>query len=311
MDRTDELKIILITRQTRLEELVHRFNTIGQARFYIEHLGADFREYETEHEAYGAALRLTCERLRRYGRLQTIERLFLPNFIFGPNDMVVVLGQDGLVANALKYLKGRGVVAINPDPARYDGVLLPFRVEDVDKIARDVIDGRRMMREITMAKAELDNGQSLYAVNDLFIGQRTHTSARYELKVNGVVEKQSSSGIIVSTGLGSTGWLKSIIAGAAGISRSFAKDLKVGGLGDFKWESNYLYYTVREPFPSRTSSASLIFGKIEAGKPMDVVSAMPENGVMFSDGVETDFLEFASGTHATIRVAEEKGFLIV
>lgn len=311
MDRTDELKIILITRQTRLEELVHRFNTIGQARFYIEHLGADFREYENEHEAYGAALRHTSERLRRYGRLQTIERAFLPNFIFGPNDMVVVLGQDGLVANALKYLKGRGVIAINPDPTRIDGVLLPFRVEDVDKIARDVIDGRRMTREITMAKAELDNGQTLYAVNDLFIGQRTHTSARYELKVNGIKEKQSSSGIIISTGLGSTGWLKSIIAGAAGIGRAFAKDLKVGGLGDFKWESNYLYYTVREPFPSRTSSASLIFGKIEDGKPMEVVSAMPENGVMFSDGIESDFLEFASGTHATIRVAEEKGFLIV
>lgn len=311
MDRTDELKIIVITRQTRLEELVRRFNTIGQARFYIEHLGADFREYENEHEAYSAALKLTCERLRRYGRLQIIERSFLPNFIFGPSDMVVVLGQDGLVANALKYLRGRGVIAVNPDPARYDGVLLPFRVDDVDKIARDVIDGRRKMREITMAKAELDNGQSLYAVNDLFIGQRTHTSARYEFKVNGIAEKQSSSGIIVSTGLGSTGWLKSIIAGAAGIGRAFVKEFRLGELGDFRWESNYLYYTVREPFPSRTSSASLIFGKIEAGKPMEIVSAMPENGVMFSDGIESDFLEFASGTHATIRVAEEKGFLIV
>lgn len=32
-------------------------------------------------------------------------------------DIVVVIGQDGLVANTLKYLDGQPVIAINPDPA--------------------------------------------------------------------------------------------------------------------------------------------------------------------------------------------------
>ncbi|MFT7387173.1 MAG: hypothetical protein ACI8VC_000410 [Candidatus Endobugula sp.] len=32
-----------------------------------------------------------------------VERNLLPNFIFGPEDIVVVIGQDGLVANPLKY----------------------------------------------------------------------------------------------------------------------------------------------------------------------------------------------------------------
>lgn len=311
MDRSGDLKIILVTRLTRLESLVYRFNTIGQARFYIEHLGVDFSDYELENDTYRRAVKTTEEVLRRYGRVQTIERAFLPNFIFGPDDLVVVLGQDGLVANALKYLKNHPVIAVNPDPARFDGVLLPFGVADIEKIVRDCLDAKRKLREITMAKAELNSGQALYAVNDLFIGQKTHTSARYELKVAGATERQSSSGIIVSTGLGSTGWLKSVIAGASGIGRAFEKDFSVNALADFKWESDYLYYSVREPFPSKVSSVRLVFGKIAIDKPMEVISAMPENGVIFSDGIEADFLEFASGTKAVIKVAKEKGMLVV
>jgi hypothetical protein len=44
-------KVVLVTRRTRLEELVARYHTLAQARFYIEHLGADFSDYrERERE---------------------------------------------------------------------------------------------------------------------------------------------------------------------------------------------------------------------------------------------------------------------
>ena len=311
MDNFGDNKIILVTRLTRLESLVYRFNTVAQAKFYIEHLGADFSDYEIEDATYARAVKSALEMLRRYGRVQSIERAFLPNFVFGPEDIVVVIGQDGLVANALKYLKGRPVIAINPDPARFDGVLLPFELRDLEKIVRDRVDGRVKIREITMAKAELNNGTAIYGVNDLFIGQKTHASARYELNLEGVTERQSSSGIIVSTGLGSTGWLKSVIAGASGIQRTFgesAQDMRISG---FDWESEYLYYTVREPFPSKVSFTKHVFGRIEKNAPMEVISAMPDNGVIFSDGIEADYLEFASGTKARISVASEKGMLVV
>lgn len=68
-----------------------------------------------------------------------------------------------------------------------------------------------------MAKAALNDGQTIYAVNDLFIGQKTHVSSRYQIKLGERQEFQSSCGIILSTGFGSTGWLKSILAGATNI----------------------------------------------------------------------------------------------
>jgi NAD kinase len=315
MNRLTDNKIILVTRPTRLAELVTRFNTVSQARFYVEHQGADFSDYLREDETYHRALTETQSALGQVGRLQMIDRAFLPNFVFGPDDVVVTLGQDGLVANTLKYLEGQPVVAVNPDPERWDGRLLPFRVGDVSKLMPEVMRRERPTRFVTMAKAALNNGQMLHAVNDLFIGPRTHSSARYVLRAGQQTETQSSSGVIVSTGMGSTGWLTSLLTGAAAITQS------AGSVGngkplfklkcEFAWDANYLFYTVREPFPTKTTGASLVFGRVNVESPLQIESRMPENGVIFSDGIEKDFLEFNSGSQATITIAEKKGALVV
>ena len=311
MDPLTERKIILITRETRLDELVTRFNTVRQVQFYVEHLGADFSDYLEEDRNYRAAVAEAERVLRQHGRVQRLWRRYLSNFIFGPDDLVVVLGQDGLVANTLKYLDGQHVVGVNPDPARWDGVLLPFGVKDLAKLLPEALAGRRTLKSVTMAKASLNTGLRLYAVNDLFIGPKSHVSARYQLNVMGKSERQSSSGIIVSTGLGSTGWLKSIYAGWAATTARLLEGAKdVARDGAFAWDADYLHYVVREPFPSRNSGASLVIGRIGAKDAMEIVSEMPEHGVIFSDGIETDFLEFNSGTRARIEVAERHGVLI-
>jgi NAD kinase len=319
MNRLTDNKIVLVTRPTRLAELVIRFNTVSQARFYVEHQGADFSDYLREDETYHRALTEAEEALGQTGRVQTVDRSFLPNFVFAPEDTVVTLGQDGLVANTLKYLEGQPVVGVNPDPERWDGRLLPFRVRDLVKLMPEVILRKRNTRSVTMAKAALNNGQTLYAVNDLFIGPKTHTSARYFIRCGKMGEAHSSSGVIVSTGMGATGWLKSLLTGAGAIANATAnrgkKEQPQPGCYEravtgFKWESDYLYFTVREPFPTRTTSASLVFGRVTNETPLILESQMAENGVIFSDGIENDFLEFNSGTQAVISIGEKKGVLI-
>jgi len=309
MERLTENKIILVVRKTRVEELVAKYNTISQAKFYVEHLGADFSDYVNEHETYQACVRQMETVLQRLGRVQVVDRGFLPNFMFGPRDIIVALGQDGLVANTLKYLDGHPLIGVNPDPKRWDGVLLPFKVADIELIVPEVFAGRRQIKEITMAKAQLNNGQFLYGVNDIFIGPKSHTSARYTIKLNEKQEQHSSSGIIVSTGLGSTGWLKSLMTGATAIMNQ--QNDKKASRTQSPWDADYLQFTVREPFPSNNSAASLVYGKITHQSQLRVTSQMPELGVIFSDGIEADFLEFNSGIVAELTVAEKKGHLVV
>lgn len=317
MDRLTETKIVLVVRETRLEDLKARFNTAEQARFYVEQSGGDFSDYEEEDEAYRSAIADVEQSLGLLGRVQTLHRRFLPNFLFGPSDVVVAVGQDGLVANTLKYLDGQPLVAVNPEPKRYDGLLLPFQPNDLAKVVPEVLRGKRGAKAITMAKAVLNNGQCLYAVNDLFIGPKSHGSARYTLAVGDRSERHSSSGVIVSTGLGSTGWFTSLITGATAIAASFSGNGR-GSHGRssipgprFEWDADHLYFTVREPFPSRTSSASLVFGKITQREALRIESHMPERGVIFSDGIEADFLDFNSGSKADVQVADRVGRLIV
>jgi NAD kinase len=313
MERLTENKIVLIVRETRLEELKARFNTVSQARFYVEQLGGDFADYERENDAYQQAVTLAQQSLSHIGRLQVVHRSFLPNFIFGPNDIVVAVGQDGLVANTLKYLDGQHLVGVNPEPSHYDGKLLPFQANDLEKILPEVVQRRRPVNLVTMAKASLNNGQTLYAVNDLFIGPKSHGSARYTLHHGDRSERHSSSGVIISTGMGSTGWFSSLIAGATGLMAAVNTPGNRAS-ADFprlKWDSPSLVFTVREPFPSHTTGVDLVFGEICTDAPLTIDSHMPERGVIFSDGIEADFLEFNSGAKAEVGVAERKGMLVV
>jgi hypothetical protein len=309
-------KLVIVTRTTALEQLVERFNSRDQARFYIEHMGGRFDVYQDSHDAYHRALEFLHDAIPRGVRNHWIDRSFLPTFTFGQWDVVVILGQDGLVVNAAKYLNEQLVVALNPDPARIDGVLLPFDFPAARAAIALALEsaGRKVWREVTMAQAVLNDGQSLLAVNDFFIGQKTHISARYRIHYDQLEEEQSSSGIIVSTGAGSTGWNRSIVVGASGIVQALARQAKIKDIRDqyqFDWEARYLVFNVREPFPTKTTGAEIIHGKIEAKKPLEIVSLMPQNGVIFSDGIEEDRLEFNSGTTATIGLAERRLRLVV
>ena len=362
MKKRYDRRIVVIVRETRLKTVLESLNTLSQAKFYINSLGGDFDEYEAEHRQYNASVQKARQSMEGLGNLQILDRKYLPNFIFAPDDLVVVIGQDGLVANTIKYLDGQPVIGVNPDAARWDGVLLPFTPGDTAKILRETLAGRRKAREVSMARARLQNGQELLAVNDFFIGQRTHVSARYIIKHGGLKEPQSSSGVIVSTGLGSTGWMKSVLAGAARIStavtgarqeqenlvekdadhraaaprepkpadflekrvgdespafssRDWQKRKTHGVSGLFgvlgKWDSRELIFAVREPFPSKTTGAHLVFGKVSADAPLKIESLMGENGVIFSDGMESDFLAFNSGAEAVITLAEKRGHIVV
>lgn len=304
-------KIIIVTRKTRLTELVNKYNTLEQAKFYIEHLGADFSDYILEDENYRKAVAAVKSIAEKYARIQEVDRTFFPNMILGRDDIIIAVGQDGLVANVMKYLNGHPLIGVNPDIKRWDGVLLPFEPGDITGILPAVINGNYQRKAVTIARASTKDGQEMLAVNDLFIGQRTHTSAQYHICWNRQEENQSSSGIIVSTGLGATGWYKSIMTEAVRI----AEILGWGGIScadkPVGWSDDNLTFVVREPYKSRSTQADIVYGKLGKEDTLRIVSKMAVNGVLFSDGMESDAIEFNAGSEIEIGIADKKGNLVV
>lgn len=305
-------RIVLVERLSRLDVLLKRHNTMNMARYQVERLGDDFGAYLQESRKNVVARESVLEELEDFEGIVTLDRSQLPDFVFLPDDVVVVLGQDGLVANTLKYLDGQPVVGVNPDPAHWDGLLLPFGPADLAKVLPEVLAGRRRFKEVSMAQATLNDGQTLLAVNDFFIGPKSHTSALYRISVGDRSEEQSSSGVIVSTGLGSTGWMRSVVTGAVGLAASLSRGAQgVAEAPRLPWDADRLRFAVREPFPTRVTGTGIVYGEFGRNSPLHVLSRMPSGGVVFSDGMEDDYLAFPSGVEAVVTLAERKGRLVV
>ncbi|MCE9572866.1 MAG: NAD+ kinase [Deltaproteobacteria bacterium] len=301
-------KIVVVSRKTRLAELIERFNTRAQAKFYIERAGGNFADYVDEDAAYQRSMEIVLRQLALGLKLQRIDRALVPTYLFSDRDLIVTVGQDGLVANTARYAGAQPIVAVNPDPARFDGVLLPFAPSDLRAAVTRTIERRAPIRAVTLAEASLADGQRLVAFNDLFIGARSHVSARYRITIDEVSEDHSSSGVLVSTGAGSTGWMSSVFNMASGVAAFTGGS--AGPARTLGWEDPRLLYVVREPFRSRHSQATMIAGMVESGHSVTLESLMPSGGVIFGDGVETDFLAFESGATATLRAAAQRAQLV-
>lgn len=300
---------IIIKNKTRLETLIERFNTKAQAKFYIERSGGDFNDYEKEHEVFHNSLSSVQRNLSSILKHKIVERIFLPSFIFNDSQVIVTVGQDGLVANTAKYVKQIPIVAVNPDQERFDGVLLPFNPDNFIPAIGKVIAKNYDSKLTSFAEAKLNDGQKLLAFNDLFIGASSHVSARYQITFNNRTEEHSSSGIIVSTQAGSTGWLSSIFNMSFGIHKFIEKDNSKKKYAKLK--DNQLMFAVREPFASKRTQVETTAGIITGQSKLIIQSFMPNNGLIFSDGIETDFLKFNSGSIATIGIADEKANLVL
>lgn len=298
-------RLVLVTRQTELEALVERFQTRSQAEFYLERAGLEFGRIQAAHDAYARALAHLRQVLPAELPTQVLERRNLPAQHFLPGDVVVALGPDGLVANIAKYLAGQPLVAVNPDPDTIDGVLLPVSLQAFARTLAATLEGRAPCHRVTMTEAVLADGQRLRAVNDLFVGARSHVSVRYRLETGGRGEEHSSSGLIVSTGVGSTGWLRSVYAGAIGIARALQPDVEWTPPEPLPWDTRELVFHVREPWPSMTTGAALVRGAVSEESPLTVLSRIPAGGVIFADGMESDYLAFNSGARVRIGIARE------
>lgn len=300
---------IVIKNKTRLETLIERFNTKEQARFYIERSGGNFKDYETEHENFYTSLSLVQRTLSKSIKNKIVDRNFVPSYLFNHNQVIIVIGQDGLVANVAKYANNIPIIAINPDKERYDGILLPFDPQNFLPAIEGVMQENYKAKVVSLAEAVLNDGQRLLAFNDLFIGAASHVSARYKISFKNKSEEHSSSGIIVSTSAGSTGWLSSVFNMTYGLFEYIER--WTGRKKFVRITGDQLMFAVREPFHSKKTQTGIQAGLLTGSSSLVIESLMPANGVIFSDGIESDFLKFNSGSIATIRTAKEKATLVV
>jgi hypothetical protein len=293
VDKALQPRAVVLSRRSELDELLLRHGTLAQARFYLASRGRRIEEVVARHEAQAAALHAVTSSLPMKWRRARVARHELDRFLFEPEDVVLAVGQDGLCANVAKYLRGQPVIGINPSKALYPGVLVRHPPQATADLLALFARGALACEERTMVRASLADGQTLTALNEIYVGHVTHQSSRYLIGFGERQEHHSSSGLIVTSGTGATGWAKSISA-----QRKDAPVLP----GPLEPD---LAFLVREAWASITTGATLVAGRIAPGQRLTVTSEMNEGGTVFGDGIESDRLELPWGQTVELARADQ------
>ncbi len=151
----------------------------------------------------------------------------------------------------------------------------------------------------TMVAARTDDGQELRAVNEVYVGHRSHQSARYRIELpDGGSERHSSSGVLAGTGTGATGWLRS-----AWEERASSLRLPAPASPDLCW-------FVREAWPSIATGSELTEGLVVDGDRL-TLHVESDELVCFGDGIESDALRLTWGQRVSIAPADQTLNLVV
>lgn len=285
-------RVVLVHRRSEYHELITTHGTPGQAAFFLSTRGQSPEPMLERHHHLLAAHTLARQAIPSGWRRAEVERADLSRFLLSAGDVVVVVGQDGLVANVAKYTSGQPVIGINPDPTAIPGTLVRHPVSALGQLLRAAVDADPASdRELTMVTARTDDGRELTALNEIFVGHRSHQSARYVITAGGGSEHQSSSGVIISTGTGASGW-------CASLSLQTHSRMELPSPDEER-----LAWFVREAWPSPVTGSSLTQGELTAD---DLVLRAEGPLVCFGDGMEADRLELSWGEEVRVRVAERR-----
>jgi hypothetical protein len=280
-------RAVVIHRTTELDELLAHHGTRGQAAFFLTTRNRSIDDVVARHVAADAALATVSAAIPIDWRRGAVERADLARFLFAPDDVIIVVGQDGLVANVAKYLDGQPVIGINTDTVRNPGVLVAHQPGDLAELLRS----RDHFEVRTMVEAITDDGQELRALNEIYLGHPSHQTARYTITPpDAPAEPQASSGLIVATGTGATGWCRSVwLEHHSTLTLPQPTDPR-------------LAWFVREAWPSPVTGTSCTEGELtDSGLAITIES---EHLVLFGDGIETDNIGLTSGQRVIIRRAQ-------
>jgi NAD kinase len=287
-------RAVLVSRPSEYQGLLARHGTSGQAEFFLARRGQSIEVYQARHRQLEDAIAAVSRAVPMSWRRARLLRADLPRAVFGPDDIIIAVGQDGLVANVAKYLDGQIVIGVDPDPSRNAGVLVRHPPEALGDLLLAAATGRARVEERTMVAADVDDGQKLVALNEIFIGHASHQSARYTLRVGGRTEQQSSSGLIVATGTGATGWACSI-----------ARERRAAPPRPAATEPGLVFF-VREAWPSRATGVDITTGSLGPKDQITVRCEQELGGVVFGDGLEEDRIALSFGQEVSVAVSSKR-----
>jgi len=174
-------------------------------------------------------------------------------------DIVIAIGGDGTVLSASHFLIDKPLLAVNSSPETSEGALTTILIDDLDKKLKEIKENAFKEEKLERIEILINNKPlDVLALNEVFIANdKAHLISRYKLKFNDGEEEQRSSGLIFSTGTGSTAWFKS------------------AGGEQFSPQSRFIKMIVREPYIRRLLKFSMLRETIHENQEIEIIPLVP------------------------------------
>lgn len=129
------------------------------------------------------------------------------------HDIVIAFGGDNSYTYVSHFIKDTIILGVNSDPDRSVGCLTRWSVNSLSnarRLAHIIRSKSYSVEEWTRLGATINGEPIPLATSEYFFGERHRNKmSRHILEFDGKSYEQKCSGIIVSTGAGSTGWYNS------------------------------------------------------------------------------------------------------
>jgi NAD kinase len=205
---------------------------------------------------------------------------------FRGKDVVITIGGDGTFLKTSHHVTDALMLGVCSNANKNVGYLLRSSRLTFEDSLRKILNNEFKVAERVRLETTINGKKTKYALNDVFIGsRRAYHTARYNLRIGGKEEFQMSSGIIISTATGSTGWIKS-----------------AGGI-EMPLHSGKFQYYVRDPYSCKFSRPRLLKGILSSKENITVKSLIYE-GVVAIDSSKADY-SIDEDSVVNVRVAEK------
>lgn len=222
-----------------------------------------------------------------------IEKQFSPVYAWKNNiskssltdiDMVIALGGDGTVLSASHYLIDKPLLAVNTSPGKSEGALTTIPINKLNQKLQEITENNFKTEKLERIEVSInDKPLDILSLNEVFIAnEKAYLVSKYKIKFKDIEEQQRSSGLIFSTGTGSTAWFNS----ASG--------------KPFPANSKFIKTITREPYKGKLGKFSLTEATIHEGEEFHVFPLC--NSVLAIDSIKE--FKIKEGDKVTIKISK-------
>ncbi len=239
----------------------------------------ELQKIKKSHDEHSSSLVLVSSILRKRGIEPEIRFTQNSGFDdFRNRDLVVSLGGDGTILKSARCIVDNTPLLSVKSDSYSSGSLCTIDSSRFEEALDRILKGDLRIEKWTRAEGATTD-MWLLALNELYIGHKFSSGmARYELSFRDKVDDQMSSGVVVSTGTGSTGWYANLL----------------NSEGPFPRTSEELKFCVREY--KKDAGYKQTKGTIRRGETLLLRSNMNLDGCIILDGdSEKQLYDFKRG----------------